>query len=627
MLALTLSLTTAFASGDTNIDGGGGGMDDGNKTSYWNVGDDGIRVSVIHEPSRTTVAGPVDFTNTAPANIEMSFVKKSKLDYKRGAKLALSLREYKWLKPASPIPPIISSGGRNNIAAVKEYFSHKTNIEEIADKTGMPFEKLTSGKYVLLLEPVAYFTYNGQRWAMSATEAALRDQILNGKLKQNMGYLTHQNLPLSMFLERPDLGYEAWKGAVSGIRPNTDIIASLGLGTVRFTEGACCDHPLDCPCITNQYSPTDCECKDNHPDVDCGPDVPGCDCVPNGEGGLAPTPDYTYRTDTDVITSVMVYNNSSEGISPDDPASVTFSIGGRNYTRSGIIIPPNESQLVWVKWRTPDTPQSINITVRGSGGLSLSKGTITANIEQLVEKTPPNTEGTDLRPGFVLQPMPDYGASTLHRWSVWWAWWHENWVWVPNMVWVGDGCDSGCAPDCGGGHGSWEDHGEYVDKGWWVYESDQYSAGLGTVSVKVVPDERVKTEKPYSVDHFEMKSGYGINAMMQLSLGGNFDNSDVTPVQNVVALFPEFDYTQYNRLLVPEYSPQMHQRWTFAPNPFSQFNNPVHFTPIWFPDRMNFEPYFIAFDAWTPVGQLYIPGSDYVYINGNVYDDWHIAPI
>ena len=31
-----------------------------------------------------------------------------------------------------------------------------------------------------------------------------------------MPSLTHQNLPLSIFLETPDLGYPAWGGTTSG---------------------------------------------------------------------------------------------------------------------------------------------------------------------------------------------------------------------------------------------------------------------------------------------------------------------------------------------------------------------------------------------------------------------------
>lgn len=44
---------------------------------------------------------------------------------------------------------------------------------------------------------------------MTATEAALYDQMVSGDLYRRMNALTHQNLPLALFLEVPDLGYPA----------------------------------------------------------------------------------------------------------------------------------------------------------------------------------------------------------------------------------------------------------------------------------------------------------------------------------------------------------------------------------------------------------------------------------
>jgi len=36
---------------------------------------------------------------------------------------------------------------------------------------------------------------------------------------------------------------------------------------------------------------------------------------------------------------------------------------------------------------------------------------------------------------------------------------------------------------------------------------------------------------------------------------------------------------------------------------------------------------FTVMDAWTPAGQLYyVLTADNITINGNVYQDWHIAP-
>ena len=50
----------------------------------------------------------------------------------------------------------------------------------------------------------------------------------------------------------------------------------------------------------------------------------------------------------------------------------------------------------------------------------------------------------------------------------------------------------------------------------------------------------------------------------------------------------------------------------------------VHFTPIWYPDGDKTQ--LIIFDAWTPPGMLIKSMIDTLTIEGNVYDDWHIAP-
>ena len=108
---------------------------------------------------------------------------------------------------------------------------------------------------------------------MTATEAALYDQVVSGDLRYWMGSLTHQNLPLAIFLEEADLGYPAWSGSTTSKVSNEQIISSLGIGIVRFNDEV------------------------EEPEVD--------------------EFDYEYRVDTDVITSVEVSGGQSD---PDNPA-------------------------------------------------------------------------------------------------------------------------------------------------------------------------------------------------------------------------------------------------------------------------------------------------------------------
>lgn len=101
---------------------------------------------------------------------------------------------------------------------------------------GMDFDTLVNGDYKIIIEPIAYLNYDGQQFAMTATEAALYDQVVSGNLRYWMGSLTHQNLPLAIFLEEADLGYPAWSGSTTSKVSNEQIISSLGIGIVRFND-------------------------------------------------------------------------------------------------------------------------------------------------------------------------------------------------------------------------------------------------------------------------------------------------------------------------------------------------------------------------------------------------------
>lgn len=56
----------AFAVGDGNIDGGGGGMGDGTSTNSWSPGNDGVRVTVVKAENHSPVTTPIDLTNKKP---------------------------------------------------------------------------------------------------------------------------------------------------------------------------------------------------------------------------------------------------------------------------------------------------------------------------------------------------------------------------------------------------------------------------------------------------------------------------------------------------------------------------------------------------------------------------------
>jgi hypothetical protein len=554
-MALVLLLSflvplTAHAEGEGNIDNGGGGMGSGSDVNFWNVGDEAVRITVVRASDRLPVTSPVDFTNKTPSSTIIHFGKVSKLQYNGGASLSVKMNGYTYINPVQPIPRIISSGsGQASIDEIKRYFCSEYTLMRIADVTGMNYNILISGDYKLLLEPIAYMTFQGVKMAMTATEAALYDQQLNGGLRSKMVSLSHKNLPLAMFLETPDLGYPAWDGSTTTAASNTDIISSLGLGIVRFNEAE--------------------------------PEPPEVTAT-----------DYEYRVNTDVITSVTVRGGQSD---PDHSVSVSFTIGGQTYNVGTIYYPAGDSQLAWVRWRTPPTPQTMTIRVSVSGGGSASQGTITARIVDLSKNEPPNPVADDRNDSYSAAAVPNKAQRTSASWGVWRPWWHAYWVW----------------------HGTDED-GYWCDHGWWEFDWLSYTASLSS-SMSVVPDAKAPTTSGKT-----MKSGYGVNQTVTANVSTN-QSSAVTYAQTAVTYFPEWRYETYWRQLERTQSGYS-SKFEFKSNKYSTYKRRTHFTPIWFPDG-SYTPYTWLIDCWTPAGMLSMNLTDSVTIRGSLWDDWHIAPV
>ena len=223
LLSLILSIQV-YAVGDGNLDGGGGSMGQGTSQNSWSPGNEGVRVTVIRAESHDPVTRPIDLTNKHP-NIAYSFGKVSKMSYTRGSALMIDTNPYEYVNPAQSLPRIISSKslGQANIEQIKSYFTDEQVVRSIAGLTGMDFDTLVGGEYRLLLEPISFLKFQGTLIAVTATEAALYDEMLSGGLRAVLPTVAFQNLPLSMFLETPDLGYPAWEVLHRGIRSNSEI--------------------------------------------------------------------------------------------------------------------------------------------------------------------------------------------------------------------------------------------------------------------------------------------------------------------------------------------------------------------------------------------------------------------
>lgn len=540
--------------GDGNIDGGGGGMGNGTASNKWSPGNDGVRVTIVDATTGKALTISVDFSNRSQPSTIIYFGKTSKIQYRDGISLSPSTLPYQCLKPEKNIPRIISSGsGSSSIEAIKKYFCSEYACKMIAKATGFEYDRLISGDYKLLIEPIAYFTYNGLNYCMTATEAALYDQLANGNLRSKMVSLTHQNLPLAMFLEFSDLGFSAWNGSKSSKQSNADIINYLGIGIVRFKEF-------------------------EEPEKEIN--------------GSIEVPDVEYRIDTDVITSIALHTNSN--LTPDNPASVTFTIEGKKYTVNNIVIPAGNSQVVWVKWHTPTTPQSLNIKVSVRGAYT-AQDTFTAKIVDLAENIPPDPVATDKNKGYTVPSLPSHYQKLTANWGVWRCYWVPVWVWHS----TGDG-----------------ESGYWCDHGYWEYQLDTYSAKLSG-SAMLLPDDIVPTAKGKS-----MKSGYGVKIGISTILSTSAPSGSYTYTQTAFSTFPEFQYQTYMRIL-KRTSGGMNTKFEFKENEFSTYKRSVHFTPIWLPNGMRYTIYTQVWDTWTPDGMLTINLNDYTNIEGSLYDDWY----
>lgn len=225
--------STVWAVGEGNMEAGGGQTETVTGDSFWN-GQWGIRFCVVDVVSQSVVSATYDASNYGGLSNYWHYGKTNKFDYRNGTTLTIRQGNYTLETPAVSIPTIVRTSGAPDIKAIKNYFTDETVIRWISDVTGMAYDTLINGDYKLFIEPILYFTFDGQKYAMTATEAALFDRNINGLLLRTLGNATHQQLPLALYLEKSDLGFTKWSGAKTGIQNDTNIINYLGMGIVSF---------------------------------------------------------------------------------------------------------------------------------------------------------------------------------------------------------------------------------------------------------------------------------------------------------------------------------------------------------------------------------------------------------
>ena len=138
--------------------------------------------------------------------------------------------------------------------------------------------------------------------------------------------------------------------------------------------------------------------------------------------------------------------------------------------------------------------------------------------------------------------------------------------------------------------------------------------------MEITPDEKNPTASDST-----MKSGYGVNQVVTARVNSS-QRSATTALHNAVSYFPEFNYESFWRLLDRISISSSSSRLEFQKNEYSTYNRRTHFTPIWYPDG-SYTVNTWVIDCWTPAGMLSVNLTDSLNIRGNLWDDWHIAPL
>lgn len=313
-------------------------------------------------------------------------------------------------------------------------------------------------------------------------------------------------------------------------------------------------------------------------------------------------PNSDYRAGTTVITSYHIINESRYNVVPEQNNTVTFEAyyynGNTKVTVSSqiweqAVIPANDENLVYFKWTVPTNIIGKTVyckaTVNARSTIdeystANNTDTLTKTIASCLSSQTPDTQFEKTKPnGFTRPSAP---ASTAGR-ATWSLWIYQN--------------------------------GTFVKK--------NYGVAISAVKPNIVPDEGSPSAE-YVNGYWQMRSGYGFYLNYKPTItsvsGYTMPNASAyTAVQQAYATFPEYKYSlaiDYFRTLQKSDS-----TWMFAPNPYADGNERLHFTPLWYPNG-SYIVSVTATDVWTPAGMISTTrNSNVVRIVDSAYDDWYVG--
>ena len=793
LLILSFSSTTAFAGLNLGNDDGTN-FKGGTSNNYWGVYTDGgiplndtegLRVTVYNAKTNDKAFNTIDITgnaNISAASAMQYFSDGNELISKTTwlnyvSSTYNSVSESDMSKFNSAVMSRASSGGgyksqyipdlasidivsvnnSSNLAAIKEALSSVNFLKNLCDLIGggLTYEDIAQGKYKIAFEPVAYFRYNGQNWAMSATECGLLNKYMKNyftagwnstnNLRALLGPLTHSNLPRSAFLENKDLGIPVYSPSSSdyyngnsSYNSDTCIIRCMGIGVLSAEEPPDDDIGEESTSSAEYHTDTDVYTSFYAINVGDVPFIGESSFSIYDSGGETPRKyeqlkeenkklihatgsqsgvTYYYAYTSTELETVYADDDEKIDVFIDNPAYVPDEDGEMPYvspyvrlgsfkhgdemrlsntfkgtvsykikTTSGSTIKSGtvnitcpaggEEAMGWIKWHTPRREQSVVITLESKrdtlilldeNGDHCEKLIINADIAKVKESTPPDPQVSDTRPSWqkiysqssVQDRISEYVSNNSLQELSWYTWsigasWTQHWDWTDKRVSVITGGMTDPSSDTPYWDAetkteditftSWGVDNHYfasataermsgkfytgavlISKADLQLEKVTYSVSM-SAEATISPSDYCKTAT-YSESNgkYTMKSGYGIQINVDTHLSG--DTQYCTGSQTANVLFPEFNYNRHNTTLYNRLLEKVNGSFVFKKNKYSTYNDRVHFTPIWFPDKKNYTVYVEVFDVWCPAGQLSVRLTDQIYIKGNVYDDWHIAPV
>ena len=789
LLILSFSSTTAFAGLNLGNDDGTN-FKGGTSNNYWGVYTDGgiplndtegLRVTVYNAKTNDKAFNTIDITGNANISaasaiqyfsdgneliskttwlsyVSSTYNSVSESDMSKFNSAVMSRASSGGGYKSQYIPDlasidIVSVNNSSNLVAIKEALSSVNFLKNLCDLIGggLTYEDIAQGKYKIAFEPVAYFRYNGQNWAMSATECGLLNKYMKNyftagwnstnNLRALLGPLTHSNLPRSAFLENKDLGIPVYSPSSSDYYNGNSSYNSdtcMGIGVLSAEEPPDDDIGEESTSSAEYHTDTDVYTSFYAINVGDVPFIGESSFSIYDSGGETPRKyeqlkeenkklihatgsqsgvTYYYAYTSTELETVYADDDEKIDVFIDNPAYVPDEDGEMPYvspyvrlgsfkhgdemrlsntfkgtvsykikTTSGSTIKSGtvnitcpaggEEAMGWIKWHTPRREQSVVITLESKrdtlilldeNGDQCEKLIINADIAKVKESTPPDPQVSDTRPSWqkiysqssVQDRISEYVSNNSLQELSWYTWsigasWTQHWDWTDKRVSVITGGMTDPSSDTPYWDAetkteditftSWGVDNHYfasataermsgkfytgavlISKADLQLEKVTYSVSM-SAEATISPSDYCKTAT-YSESNgkYTMKSGYGIQINVDTHLSG--DTQYCTGSQTANVLFPEFNYNRHNTTLYNRLLEKVNGSFVFKKNKYSTYNDRVHFTPIWFPDKKNYTVYVEVFDVWCPAGQLSVRLTDQIYIKGNVYDDWHIAPV